>query len=139
MQRARECDAIAATHEVEIHHPRRFAQKVVVQRRLLDDANAQRGDHVVNLRLRQNQIAHHHRRGTHIDERRPRSESERRTDVNRANSDIEIRSRKAELVDAVGLQRSRFADRTIDVFPVRSVHRLRRGRASGKKQGQYHS
>jgi len=74
---------------MQVHHARRLAQQVVVQRREIDAALLQLREHRVDLVLGQHEVAHEHRR-VHPDlqELDVRAEREPRLERHAARRDL---------------------------------------------------
>jgi hypothetical protein len=108
------------TVEVHVHHVRKLAEKVVVQRALFDAAFLQRIDHPWNLGFEQDQITHGHDvAAADLLERRPRSKRKRRLDRDAVESDVQVAARKTHLVHIARQKRSGAAEGLLDILPIR--------------------
>jgi hypothetical protein len=119
VNRLRHLRGVAFCHDVHVHHARRFADEMIVQGALLDAALLEFCHHRRDFVGREHEIAHRDRlavRGSL--ERDPRSERECRLEGDVPDSDAKIAARKAELVDAPRLIRTRPAKGTIGCAPI---------------------
>src|SRR5438477_12302458 len=118
MQRLRELHRIAMAFEVNVHDMRRFADEVIVYGRLLDAAGLQGRDHRIDFRFEQHEIAHDHGVIPVWYESDPRSERERRLDLDAVRDDVEIAAWERDLVNVAGLHRARASESRRDVCPL---------------------
>jgi hypothetical protein len=121
VKHGREFNGVSVAAEVDVHHMRRFADEVVVQRALIDASGLQDIDHGIDLGLEQYQIAHGHRMTVRLPEGDPRPEGQRGFDGDPFRDDGEVAAREANLVDVTRECRAGTPQRLLDVFPVASV------------------
>src|SRR5207253_6401020 len=82
MNSLREFHGIAMSVDVHVHHARRFVQQVIVERRNLYAFFFQFRHYRTDFVFGQNQISHHHRFGSQLSKRDPRTEDRKSTRLN---------------------------------------------------------
>jgi len=100
------------------------AKQMIVQGRDLQTLGQQLRHHGIDLRLRQHEIAHHHRRVAHGLECDPAAEREAGFELDPVEADLEIGARKSVAVNGPAHRRSA-AEYEIDFLPVRFGRRRR--------------